>query len=155
MPARARNGVSRGMALRSPATHSTFMCRPVAVVAAAGNGGPAAPAMFPAAYPGVIAVTATDSANQVYAQANRGTYLMLTAPGVDVWVPLSAGGRYVSGTSFAAALVSGGIAVKLARNVRSSVVAAEMCRHASDLGDPGRDPVFGCGLLQLARPSRP
>lgn len=129
--------------------------RDVAIVAAAGNGGPDAPAVYPAAYPGVIAVTAADSANQVYAQANRGSYVILTAPGVDVWVPVAGSGRYVSGTSFAAAVVSGAIAVSLARVGRPAGLAAEMCRQASDLGEPGRDPVFGCGLLQLARPSTP
>ena len=38
----------------------------VVVVAAAGNGGPAAPPAYPAAYAGVIAVTATDAADNLY-----------------------------------------------------------------------------------------
>lgn len=125
--------------------------RGVHLVAAAGNGGPNAAAAFPAAYPGVIAVTAADSGNRVYPQANQGRYVLLTAPGVDVWIPGKTIGRYVSGTSFAAALVSGAIAVRLAANTRSDAIADELCRSASDLGERGRDPVYGCGLLKLSR----
>jgi subtilisin family serine protease len=126
--------------------------RGVAIVAAGGNGGPDAPPVYPAAYPGVIAVTAADAGNRIYPRANRGDYLVLTAPGVDVWVPVAGVGRYVSGTSYAAAIVSGAVAVHLARNVAGQGSMTELCRHATDLGERGRDPGFGCGLLQLPRP---
>lgn len=127
--------------------------RGVILVAAAGNGGPQAPAVYPAAYPGVIAVTAVDADNKVYPQANQGKYILLTAPGVDVWIPGKTLGRYVSGTSFASAFVSGAIAVRLAGKVRIGSLAEDLCRSATDLGNRGRDPVFGCGLVQLS--SRP
>lgn len=124
--------------------------RGVVLVAAAGNGGPQAPAVYPAAYPGVIAVTAADSSNKVYPQANQGKYVLLTAPGVDVWIPGKTVGRYVSGTSFASAFVSGAIAVRLSAKARGQGIADDLCKAAADLGDRGRDPVFGCGLLQLS-----
>lgn len=124
---------------------------PVALVAAAGNGGPAAAPAYPAAYPGVIAVTATDASDNVYAAANRGAYITLAAPGVDLWVPDAAAGHYVSGTSFSAAVVSAAGALLLGRNplLGAGPLARQLCRGARDLGAPGPDPVFGCGLIQV------
>ena len=123
----------------------------VIIIAAAGNQGEDAPPSYPAAYPGVIAVTASDALDRVFTQANRGSYISLTAPGVDVWVPDPSGGRYVSGTSFSAAIVSGAVAVMLSRHAAIDVgnVRGLLCRYARDLGGDGVDPVFGCGLLQL------
>jgi subtilisin family serine protease len=124
---------------------------PVALVAAAGNGGPAAAPVYPAAYPGVIAVTATDASDRPYAAANRGAYVTLAAPGVDLWVPDAAYGHYVSGTSFSAAVVTAAGALLLGRNARLDArsLARQLCRGARDLGAPGPDPVFGCGLIQV------
>lgn len=134
--------------------------RGVPLVAAAGNDGPAAGPVYPAAYPDALAVTATDALDRIYAQANQGGYVDLSAPGVDLWVPGGAAGRYVSGTSFAAALVTGAVALHLAASAAPSVsaggtsVEAALCRSARDLGRVGRDPVFGCGLLQLGTQHR-
>jgi hypothetical protein len=124
---------------------------PVVMVAAAGNGGPTAAPSYPAAYAGVIAVTATDVADRPYGAANRGAYITLAAPGVDLWVPDEASGRYVSGTSFSAAVVTAAGAWLLAENSRPDAQALmrRLCRDARDLGAPGPDPVFGCGLVQL------
>ncbi|NNE21020.1 MAG: S8 family serine peptidase, partial [Rhizobiales bacterium] len=52
-------------------------------VAAAGNLGSKAPPAYPAAYPQVIAVTATDAKDRLYKRANRGDYVTIAAPGVD------------------------------------------------------------------------
>jgi hypothetical protein len=131
----------------------TILARTVVVVAAAGNAGPGAPPSYPAAYPGVIAVTANDAAGRVYDRANHGGYIALSAPGVDVWVPDAGSGRYVSGTSFAAAWVSGAAArlVGQSPRLKPPQVRAQFCAAARDLGAPGRDAVFGCGLLQMKR----
>ena len=120
------------------------------IVAAAGNDGPAAPPAFPAAYPGVIAVTAVDATQKVYRYANRGAYIAFAARGVEV-VGLGPDGqpRAVTGTSFAAPSV----AIRLASTLkgpdpaaaRAAITALE--REARDLGAPGRDPVFGAGLI--------
>jgi hypothetical protein len=124
--------------------------RGVPLVAAAGNDGPKANPAYPAAYPDALAVTATDALDRIYAQANQGGYVDLSAPGVDLWVPGGTSGRYVSGTSFAAALVTGAVALHLAANVAPSTsMETALCRLARDLGQVGRDPVFGCGLLQV------
>ena len=129
--------------------------RGVPLVAAAGNDGPAASPVYPAAYPDALAVTATDALDRNYAQANQGGYVDLSAPGVDLWVPGDGAGRYVSGTSFAAALVTGAVALHLAANTAPpESVELALCRSARDLGRIGRDPVFGCGLLQLGAQHR-
>jgi subtilisin family serine protease len=92
-------------------------------IAAAGNGGPEAPAAYPGAYDTVIAVTAVDSADKIYAKANRGTYIALAAPGVDILAPSPKQSYGLSsGTSLAAAHVSGIVALLAERkpDLRSS-----------------------------------
>ncbi len=124
----------------------------VVVVAAAGNGGPTAAPAYPAAYPGVIAVTATDAADNLYVQANRGSYITLAAPGVDLWVPDTELGHYVSGTSFSAAVVTGASALLLAQSPQShnkATMPQRLCRGAKDLGARGTDAMYGCGLIQI------
>ena len=125
---------------------------PVIAVAAVGNGGPDAKPAYPAAYPGVIAVTATDALDVVYGLANQGAYITLAAPGVDLWVPDAGAGHYVSGTSFAAAVVTAASARLLALRPQhnAQTLLRQFCRSAKDLGDKGFDPVFGCGLIQIS-----
>lgn len=124
----------------------------IAVVAAVGNGGPGSPAMYPAAYPGVVAVTAIDRDSRIYRQAGRGAHVSFAAPGVNLWTAASAsGGRLRSGTSYAAPFVTAAIAVARQRDPSAPVakIVAGLAARAVDLGDGGRDPVFGHGLLQL------
>ncbi len=120
------------------------------IVAAAGNGGAKAPFAYPAAYPEVIAVTATDVADHLYASANRGRYIAIAAPGVDVLV--SSGDhahQLVSGTSYAAAYVSGIVALMIERDPSLSPSAARhaLTTSALDLGPPGPDDQFGAGRV--------
>jgi subtilisin family serine protease len=83
-------------------------------IAAAGNGGPDAEPMFPGAEPGVVAVTATDTHNRIFIMANRGAYVALAAPGVDIIAPSVDGTvQLTSGTSVAAAEASGVAALLL------------------------------------------
>ena len=63
----------------------------IVVVAAAGNGGADAMPVYPAAQPGVIAITAVDANLKPYPRANRGDYIAYAAPGVDVWVATPGG----------------------------------------------------------------
>ncbi|MGF1624185.1 MAG: S8 family serine peptidase [Alphaproteobacteria bacterium] len=124
------------------------------VVAAAGNGGPNAPPSWPAAVPGVIAVTATGPDDRLYGSANHGSYISLAAPGVDV-LSIAPQGRVgiLSGTSMAAAHVSGLVALLLERHSSASPaqIRSLLERTAVDLGPPGRDTGFGAGRVDIVR----
>lgn len=78
------------------------------VIASAGNE-PVTTPVYPAAYPGVIAVTAGDPSGNIAPYANRGDFVDVVAPGVAV-IPFNGQPWRVSGTSPAAAYVTGLIA---------------------------------------------
>ncbi|MER8901152.1 S8 family serine peptidase [Mesorhizobium sp. M0772] len=121
----------------------------IILVAAAGNNGPKAPYGYPAAYDGVIAVTATDAKDGLMQQANRGAYVFISAPGVEMVAPSGAGSDVVTGTSFAAAIVSGAIANLIHASPERSAddIEKALAATARDLGPKGRDNDFGYGLL--------
>lgn len=121
----------------------------IAIVAAAGNEGPAAPAMYPAAYADVIAVTAVDREHKVYRWANRGDYIDFSSLGVSVTTARSDGGfGRETGTSIATPVVSAFAACALAQQkIAPAELVTVLSKKALDLGDAGRDPVFGFGLL--------
>ncbi|WP_192361313.1 S8 family serine peptidase, partial [Mesorhizobium mediterraneum] len=121
----------------------------IVLVAAAGNNGPKAPYGYPAAFDGVIAVTATDAKDGLMPQANRGAYVFLSAPGVEMVAPSGAGSDVVTGTSFAAAIVTGAVANLLhaAPDRSADWVEKALAATARDLGPKGRDNDFGYGLL--------
>ncbi|WP_103257889.1 S8 family serine peptidase [Tabrizicola aquatica] len=140
------------------AATAALVARGVIIVAAVGNGGPKADPSYPAAYPGVIAVTAVDSADTVYRRAGRGPHVDLAAPGVDVWTAASvSGARPKTGTSFAAPFVTAAAAsaLVLRPELDATTLAAELAASAKDLGDPGRDDVYGFGLIQAQRLCQP
>lgn len=125
--------------------------RGVIPVAAAGNAGPGAPPLYPAALDGVVAVTATDAENGLFDLANRGAYVDIAAPGVDILSPAPDNGyQVISGTSMATAQVSGlaALLIEARADARPDVDAAleAFAAGARDLGEPGRDPEFGAGL---------
>jgi subtilisin family serine protease len=120
------------------------------LVAAVGNDGPQAPAAYPAAYPEVIAVTATDADDKLLNVANHGGYVAVAAPGVDIFVAApGAGYDFTTGTSVATAHVSGLAALLIARNpaLTPGAVQAILMRTAKDLGPKGRDDAYGAGLV--------
>ena len=124
----------------------------VVVMAAAGNGGPLARPMYPAAYDTVVAVTAVDSAQRVFRLANRGDYLALAAPGVDLRHAQPGGGYAASsGTSFAVPFAVAA-AARLSRTAPGSDVVGMLLENALDIGPPGRDQIYGYGLLTMVGP---
>jgi len=86
----------------------------IVLIAAAGNAGPNSPPLYPAADPDVIAVAATDSNDGLFNMSNRGEYIAIAAPGVDIIAAAPAESYQVTtGTSVAAAHVSGVVALLL------------------------------------------
>jgi subtilisin family serine protease len=121
------------------------------VVAAVGNDGPAAPPLFPAGYAGVLGVTGVGSGQRVRPEAGQGPQVGFAAPGAELAAAQAGGRGYrsVRGTSFAAPLVAGLLAQRLQRPgiaERDSALQA-LAAGARDLGEPGRDPVYGLGLV--------
>jgi len=120
----------------------------IVMVAASGNAGPKSPPLYPAANAKVIAVSATDAQDRLFAASNRGSHIALSAPGVDIFLP-APDGKYqmTSGTSFSAAYISGVAALMLERNpaLKPDEVRAILMKTARDLGAPGRDDLFGAG----------
>jgi filamentous hemagglutinin family protein len=135
--------------------------RNVVLIAAAGNAGPKSPPLYPGADPNVIAVTATDVDDKLFAGANRGKYVSVAAPGVDILVPAPENTYQITtGTSVAAAEVSGIVALLLERNPKLTPADVRRILQSSArrLGPGERDDNFGSGLidplkaLQLADP---
>ncbi|UWU86908.1 S8 family serine peptidase [Bradyrhizobium yuanmingense] len=122
--------------------------RGLVLIAAAGNAGAKSPPLYPAANPNVIAVSATDRQDRLFAASNRGNYIAVAAPGVDIFLPAPDGKYQVtSGTSFSAAYVSGVAALLLERNhtLKPEALRMTLVKTARDLGSPGRDDLFGDG----------
>ena len=139
----------------SPVLHKALQAmaaKGIAIAAAAGNLGRKAPPQYPAAYAEVLAVTALDRSLRIYNSANQGDYVRIAAPGVAIWTTGdAAAARFSDGTSFAAPYASAALALlhrqqpQLTPAQRVSALTAA----SRDLGTPGRDPVYGSGLLQL------
>lgn len=110
--------------------------RSIVIVAAAGNAG-TADVTFPASYPGVVSVAASDAADARYDWSSYGSWVRLAAPGCNLTT--AAGGSYgdFCGTSSATAFVSGlaGLARSLAPSVSADVIGDALAAHAVPVGD--------------------
>jgi subtilisin family serine protease len=130
----------------------------VLVIAAAGNDGTNTDSFYPAAYPDVLGVSATDQDNAPAPFSNSGAVVDVAAPGVEIVSTYNAdypenttGALYASfsGTSLAAPHVSGVAALLKARNadLTAEQIVARIENNATDLGEPARDDSYGFGLL--------
>jgi filamentous hemagglutinin family protein len=125
--------------------------RGIVLIAAAGNAGPKSPPLYPGADPNVIAVTATDVNDKIFSGANRGAYIAVAAPGVDILVPApEASYQLTTGTSVASAEVSGVVALLLERNPKLTPedVRTVLTTSARKLG---ANTDFGSGLVNPSK----
>ena len=131
--------------------------RGVLVVAAMGNGGPAAGLSYPAAYPDVVAVGAIDQNDALAPFSQVGSHIDVVAPGVDIWSTYwDDTYRLSSGTSMASPHVAGVAA--LVRSADPSLTSAQIAdlirQTARALRDQPADPVpndrYGHGVLDAA-----
>ncbi len=126
--------------------------RGVVVVASVGNDGVQG-ATFPAAYDGVVGVSSVDALGQNMYFANKGDGVDISAPGYGITAAGMAG-KFIedfSGTSASAPYVSGMIATLMARGLDAKEATQRVIELADDAGLPGRDPVFGDGILDIRR----
>jgi subtilisin family serine protease len=126
----------------------TLKDRGIILIGAAGNAGPKSPPLFPGADPNVIAVSATDMDDKTYKNANRGKQVAIAAPGVDILVPAPEGGyQLTTGTSVAAAHISGVVALMLERNPKLSPNDVRNILAASAKKLPQGRNEIGAGLV--------
>lgn len=121
------------------------------VIASAGNSG-TADKRYPAAYPGVIGVAATDSKNHKASFSNYGPNARISAPGVQIYSAYYTGGyAYGDGTSFAAPQIAGLAAQVWSENSNSpaNFVSNRILNTAVSLqrDEPTYASMLGSGLV--------
>jgi hypothetical protein len=124
--------------------------RNITLITSVGNAGPAAKPLYPAAYDCTIAVTAVDANGNPYHRASRGNHVDFALPGVDI-AHAQSGDLYTtsSGTSFAAAILSGTVISNMPALLAPEEVRQRLKASALDLGAAGNDSIFGHGLIRI------
>jgi type VII secretion-associated serine protease mycosin len=137
----------------------------VVLVAAMGNDG-ANSQEYPAGYPGVIGVGATDEEDGIAEFSNFGSWISVSAPGVDIFSTLPTHNVTVQleegkdtsydamdGTSMASPFVAGLAALVRSQfpGMSAAQVKARIERSADDQGDPGFDDHYGWGRINAAK----
>lgn len=135
-------GTSDSSAMQSAVNYA--WSKGLVIVAAACNYATSNPC-YPAAEQNVVAVSATDSNNNLASFSNYGSYIDVAAPGVSIngW----------SGTSFSSPIAAGVAALIFSANpaLTNSQVVSLMESNADDLGTAGWDQYFGYGLVDVAK----
>ncbi len=101
----------------------------------------------------MVVVGATDANDQLWQFSTRGPQVAVSAPGVGIWTTWIDGGYSArSGTSYAAPMVAGVVAMMMASNPRLPAAQIEQLLYSTsvDLGPQGRDDYFGHGRVDAA-----
>ena len=120
------------------------------LVGAAGNSGVEDPDLYPAAYASVMAISATDSSDNIASWSNYGDEIELGAPGVSIYSCYKdAGYVTMSGTSMACPHVSGvaALAIAVYPSYTNNQIRQLLWDTAEDIGSSGWDIYFGYGLV--------
>lgn len=122
------------------------------VVAAAGNSGRYEKAVYPAACPGAIGVSAVNIYDRRAGFSSYGPYVDIAATGKDVLAGKRNGTyRYVNGTSYATPEVSAAAALTMGKfNLNARQASRKLRARARDVGPSGRDIYYGNGILNAA-----
>lgn len=123
-------------------------------VASAGNSGPGADTVtYPAKYPEVIAVSATDSSDNIPSWSSRGSEIDITAPGQSVNSTYLGGGyKILSGTSMSAPHVTGTVALRLFLKPGETPTQIENILEANTDSLPISDPtIVGAGQVNAQK----
>lgn len=149
-------GGSEGSKFLEEALKKAYEQHNIVIVAASGNNGnPMArgnTVEYPAKYPTVIAVSATDRFDQRGSFSGHGAEVELAAPGVRIQsTHLNGGYQTLNGTSMAAPHVTGMLALlKQAQPSKTNEELRKLIReYTVDLGTPGRDSLFGFGRIHF------
>jgi thermitase len=103
---------------------------------------------YPAAYPEVIAVSATTAYGRLASFSSRGDWVDLAAPGTDILSTSKSGGYEMQGgTSMSAPFVSGLAGLLASQGMSAHSIRQHMQTTAEDLGPAGDDPRFGHGRI--------
>src|SRR6267142_460070 len=110
---------------------------------------------FPAAYPGVLSVAATDNSDNKASFSNYGSYVTVSAPGVNV-ISSFPGGYYaaISGTSFAAPIVAAEAALLRGLLKNPATVIPQSSVNIDGL-NPAYTGTLGAGRVDLFQAVRP
>ena len=127
--------------------------RGVIVVGIAGNDSQSK-VCYPAKYPSVLAVSATNSDDRLASFSNQGAEVAVAAPGEQITSLFPGGAAGTSsGTSFSAPHVSGTLALILSANpgLSPSEAIDRLKESSVDLGERGLDFHFGAGLINAGQ----
>lgn len=124
------------------------------IVAPVGNDGATAQPLFPASYPGVVAVTAIEDRGDLLPEASRVSRVDFAAPGIAKVYDATGHLTQVRGTSFAAPVVSRLLADRVGEPNRRAARQA-----IADLARAARKPAsdrryFGNGIVAVADTAR-
>lgn len=127
--------------------------RGILIISTGGNSG-TQELRYPAAFDGVIGVGAVDQTKNIESYSTTGEHIALVAPGSDIYTTsILSSYEAVTGTSFSAPQVAGTAALvwSLVPDLSNDEVREILIESAEDLGEAGKDTVFGYGLLNTQK----